>query len=121
MMGKISLEGLEFFAYHGFSQEEQKVGNRYGIDITIEVDFAKAAQQDKIDSTVDYHALYKVISKEMAEPTKLLENIAERIVTAVFHHFSQVSFIEISVSKFNPPIGGICQRARIIMKREREK
>ena len=119
MMGKISLEGLEFFAYHGFSQEEQKVGNRYGIDITIDVDFAKAAQQDKIDATVDYHALYKVISKEMAEPTKLLENIAERIVTAVFHNFRQVSFIEISVSKFNPPIGGICQRARIIMKRER--
>jgi 7,8-dihydroneopterin aldolase/epimerase/oxygenase len=121
MMGKISLEGLEFFAYHGFSQEEQKVGNRYGIDITIEVDFAKAAQQDKINSTVDYHALYKVISKEMAESTKLLESIAERIVIAVFHHFSQVSSIEISVSKFNPPIGGICQRARIIMKRERNE
>ena len=119
-MGKISLEGLEFFAYHGFSKEEQKVGNRYGIDITIEVDFAKAARHDKIKATVDYHALYKVISREMAEPTKLLENIAERIVAAVFHHFSQVASIEISVSKFNPPIGGICQRARITMERKRK-
>ncbi len=118
-MGKIALEGLEFFAYHGFSKEEQKVGNRYGIDITIEVDFERAARQDKIDSTVDYHALYKVISNEMAEPTKLLENIAERIVNAVFQHFKQVFSVEISVSKFNPPIGGICQRARIKMKRER--
>ena len=96
------------------------MGNRYGIDITIEVDFAKAAQQDKINATVDYHALYKVISREMAEPTKLLENIGERIVMAVFYHFTQVSSVEISVSKFNPPIGGICQRARIIMKRERD-
>lgn len=119
-MGRISLEGLEFFAYHGFSQEEQKVGNRYGIDITIEVDFDQAAQYDKIDATVDYHALYKVISKEMSEPTKLLENIAERIVLAVLHNFRQVVSVEISVSKFNPPIGGICQRARITMKKQRD-
>jgi dihydroneopterin aldolase len=35
-MGKITLEGLEFFAFHGYYDEEQKIGNKYGVDITIE-------------------------------------------------------------------------------------
>lgn len=37
-LGTISLEGLEFFAYHGFYDEEQKVGNKYSLDITIHTD-----------------------------------------------------------------------------------
>ena len=30
-MGKISLEGLEFFAYHGFYEEERKIGQNSAI------------------------------------------------------------------------------------------
>ncbi|RZK29989.1 MAG: dihydroneopterin aldolase, partial [Hymenobacter sp.] len=32
-MGQIALEGLEFFAFHGYYDEEQKIGNKYGVDI----------------------------------------------------------------------------------------
>ena len=28
-MGQIALEGMEFFAYHGHFDEEQKIGNKY--------------------------------------------------------------------------------------------
>lgn len=119
-MGKIALEGLEFFAYHGFSEEEQKIGNRYGIDITIETNFEEAAKHDKLTETIDYHALYRVIQQEMTQPAKLLENIAERIIEAVFEHFQEVNAVEVRVSKFNPPIGGICRRALVTLKKNSE-
>ena len=33
--GEVSaLVGLEFFAYHGFYDEEQKMGNKYAVDIS---------------------------------------------------------------------------------------
>ena len=35
-MGQIALEGMEFFAFHGYYDEEQKIGNKYGIDLYIE-------------------------------------------------------------------------------------
>ena len=110
-MGKITLEGLEFFAFHGYYDEEQKIGNKYGVDITIESSLAKAGADDKLSETINYEELYKIIREEMSKPSRLLENIGGRIMNAVFTNFPLVTFIEISISKFNPPIGGICNRA----------
>ena len=47
-MGKITLDGLEFFAFHGYYDEEQKIGNKFGVDITIETSLEKAGMDDKL-------------------------------------------------------------------------
>ena len=114
-MGKITLEGLEFFAFHGYYDEEQKIGNKYGVDITIETSLEKASIDDKLSETIDYEELYRIIRDEMGKPSRLLENIGNRIMQSVFTNFSLVTFIEISISKFNPPIGGICKRAIVTL------
>ena len=119
-MDIVSLEGLEFFAYHGYYQEEQKVGNKYAVDIKVGADFHRAAQDDSLAETVNYELLYKVIEAQMKIRSRLLENIGERIVNVVFDTFEQIQKVEISVSKFNPPIGGVCNRAKITLKRERK-
>ena len=31
-MGKVALEGIEFFSYHGYYEEEQKLGNKYEVN-----------------------------------------------------------------------------------------
>lgn len=118
-MGVISLEGLEFFAYHGFYDEEQKVGNKYAVDISIEAVFDKAAEEDQLSGTVNYEKLYKIVFEEMAKPSRLLENIGKRIIKSTFHRFPEVQSVEVSVSKFNPPIGGVCNRARVVLKEKR--
>ena len=38
----------------------------------------------------------------------------------VFDEFQQVSSIEVKVSKYNPPVGGICQRASVSLKESRK-
>ncbi|TAE71636.1 MAG: dihydroneopterin aldolase [Bacteroidetes bacterium] len=114
--GTITLEDLEFFAYHGLFQEERKIGNKYSIDLTIEVDFSEAATEDKFSATVDYGALYKIIANIMQHPTKLLENIAYKIIKSIFNDFPQVLSIEISVAKHNPPVGGVCKWAKVKLK-----
>ena len=119
-MDIVSLEGLEFFAYHGYYQEEQKVGNKYAVDIKVGADFHQAAQDDSLAETVNYELLYKVIEAQMKIRSRLLENIGERIVNVVFDTFEQIQKVEISVSKFNPPIGGVCNRAKITLKRDRK-
>jgi 7,8-dihydroneopterin aldolase/epimerase/oxygenase len=118
-MGIVSLEGLEFFAYHGYYAEEQKVGNKYAVDIFVETSFDKAARYDELKGTVNYEVLYKIIKKEMDVPSKLLENIAKRIIDSTFINFPDAKSVEVNISKFNPPIGGVCYRARIILKENR--
>lgn len=118
-MGRITLEGLEFFAFHGYYDEEQKIGNKFGVDITVETSLEKAQIDDRLSETINYEALYKLILAEMNKPSRLLEHIGGRIINAVFESFPLITFIEVSISKFNPPIGGICRRAVVTLSKSR--
>jgi len=114
-LGTISLEGLEFFAYHGFYPEEQRIGNKYALDITIHTNFTEAAIHDKLSETVNYETLYQIAAKVMQEPSKLLEHIGFKVISRVRDHYPHVQNVVVRVSKFNPPVGGVCTRAVITM------
>lgn len=115
-MGIISLEGLEFFSYHGFYSEEQKVGNRYSVDVHVTTDFSIAASEDKLSQTVNYEKIYAIVKLVMSQKHKLLEHIAHRIIAQTREHYPQIMEVNVSVSKFNPPIGGVCERSRVRLK-----
>lgn len=115
-MGTITLEGLEFFAYHGFYDEEQKIGNKYSVDIVVNTDFREAAQRDRLSGTVNYEKLYQITATVMQRPARLLEHIANSIIEEIRRQYPTIDGIEVSVSKFNPPVGGVCHRAKITMR-----
>ena len=114
-MGTIALEGLEFFAYHGFHDEEQRIGNRYQVDIQVVTDFSEAAENDKLKYTVNYADLYEIITGVMKIKARLLEHIAQLIISNVREQYPNIEKVEVSVSKFNPPIGGVCTRAKVTL------
>ncbi len=115
-MGTIALEGLEFFSYHGFYDEEQKIGNKYAVDIVVTADFSEAARRDRLSATVNYEALYRITANVMQRPARLLEHLAHSIIADIRQQYPDVDSVEVSVSKFNPPIGGVCHRARITLR-----
>ncbi len=118
-MGWIALEGLEFFAYHGFYEEERKIGNRYEVDIRVETDFDQASEDDLLEHTVDYGQLYRIVSEEMQQSTKLLERLAGRIAERVLQETAPVLKVEITLSKHNPPLGGLCKKSSITLSKSR--
>lgn len=120
-MDKIILEGLEFFAYHGFYKEERKIGNKYNVDLIVEADLHEAADKDKLSFTIDYETLYRIIQQEMQRPSKLLEHIAQQIIIQIYRQFPEVNSIEVSVAKFNPPVGGVCKWAKVTLKRKADE
>ena len=120
-MGRVALEGMEFFAYHGYYDEEQKMGNKYSVDVAVETDLTAAAQHDALSETVNYELLYKIISLAMGQPTRLLETLNLIIIREVFKRFPAVDRVEVNLSKFNPPIGGVCRQARVTMIKTREQ
>jgi dihydroneopterin aldolase len=115
--GTVSLEGMAFFARHGFYEEERKLGNRYEVDIAVETPLQDAATNDELTGTVNYEGLYRIVREEMETPSKLLEHVAGRILERTCREFPAIYSVEVSISKFNPPIGGVCERSRVRMKR----
>jgi 7,8-dihydroneopterin aldolase/epimerase/oxygenase len=112
-MGQIALEGMEFFAYHGHFDEEQKIGNKYSIDVIIETDLAKPATSDNLRDTIDYGDIYQMVKEVMSKKHRLLEHVGHEIIDAIRLRFNSIRKVSVSVSKFNPPIGGVCHRAVI--------
>jgi dihydroneopterin aldolase len=86
--------------------EEGKIGSDYTVDLEIKNDLRKSSQSDELVDTVDYVHLNKIVVEEMAIRSKLLENVAQRIITRCFAEIPSISRIKLGVSKINPPIGG---------------
>ncbi len=115
-MGEICLEGMEFFAYHGLFDEEQKVGNRFTVDLKIETNFSKAGQTDLLKDTINYAEVYQIVKLCMEEKHRLLEHLAYQIVNKIKANFPQAKGIEVKIDKHNPPIGGVCKNAAVILR-----
>lgn len=116
----VSLEGMEFHAFHGYYDYEREQGNDFVIDVHVTTDFDQAAQSDDLAGTVNYEVIYQVVSEEMQESTKLLERLAQRMIDRMFNAFSTAQTIEISIAKKNPPIEGNIKQSRISMVRSRK-
>lgn len=93
------------------------MGNKYQVDLLIKLDLNQAAQTDQLSSTLNYETVYRIVSEEMKIPSKLLEHIAQRIITQMYLRFPELDSVEVSVSKHNPPVGGVCKWARVTLKR----
>ena len=102
----IEIEEMEFYAYHGHYEEERIVGNRFLLDLTIEGNCNAAAKSDNINDALNYQIAYKVIREQMKQKSHLLENIAQRILDALFENLEGIKKARIKVRKMNPPMGG---------------
>ncbi len=114
----ISLHGMEFFAYHGFYDEEQKIGNKYSVDITLQGEVQESATaQDQLAGTINYEVLYRLTAEEMQQKSRLLEHVAARILARIFESFTSVQQAEVCVRKHQPPVGGLCHYAAVTLRR----
>ena len=106
-MGRVSLEGIEFHAYHGVFSEEKKLGNRFTVDIHVETDFRKGMLDDDLKSTVDYVRLYQIAQSHMQVPVKLLEHLAHLMIKDILSAYSNLGSVRIIIKKHNPALGGV--------------
>lgn len=129
----IALEGMRFYAYHGFYEEEQIVGNEYQVDVYLETILHKHGNQpipeDDIQTTISYETIYHICKLEMKKPARLLETLAQHILKKIKSQYKnpleisengealpyhvELKSVRVRVSKFNPPLGGRIARAYI--------
>ena len=118
-MGVIQVNNIKLYAFHGCLEEEAKIGSDYRVDVAIKADLKKSAKTDELLDTVDYVHLNHIVKEEMAIRSKLLEEVAQRILDRFFKELRMIRRAKISVAKINPPIGGNVQEVLIILTKKR--
>ena len=121
-MDKIILNGMEFYGFHGLYPEEKSKGQKFQVDLTLEISLSEAAFKDSIDSTVDYAKVFYFVQEIVEGPSSnLLEYVAEQIASTVLYNFD-VQRVTVSIRKPDVKIeGGNLEYAGVTIKRDRDE
>ena len=109
----IRLEKLRFRALHGVLPQERTVGGDFVVTLRIGYPYEQAMETDAVGDTLDYAAVYRLVEREMALPSQLLEHVAGRIVKALLRDFPQIVSIDLWLTKVCPPMGADCEGAGV--------
>ena len=109
----ITLTNVRFRALHGVLPQERRVGGDYLLTLRVGFDVSRAVQSDDVADTLNYATLYETARQEMAIPSRLLEHVAGRIGQRVLSEWPEVTTIDLTLTKENPPMGADCDGASV--------
>ncbi len=118
-MYDVFVEGLEFYAHHGVTDEEQAIGHRYLADISVSVE-GKAQDSDQIGDTVDYAALAALmLSVSASTRYRTVEAFANHYCQEVLVTMPLVNTVEVKLMKPLPPAAMIAKATGVRFVRQR--
>src|SRR6186997_1207744 len=103
-MAKIKLQGMSFYAHHGYYTHERTRGNNYLVDVSIETKIEQAALEDDLHKTINYEVIYRICTDIMEQPCKLIETVAFRIAHEIKKSFPKVKNIVVVLHKMKPEL-----------------
>ena len=109
----IILREVRFHAFHGVMPQERKVGADFTVSLRVGVDLSLPAESDDVADTLNYATLYEVVKQQMEIPSQLLEHVAGRVGKVVMDTFPQVTCVDVTLTKLNPPMGADCAGASV--------
>ena len=106
---KIVLKELVFFARHGLLEEEAKLGQRFRLDVVVELDPLVNLATDNPDTTVNYVELFETIKGIFTEQRfKMIEAAADAIAVGILDRFTKLVAVTVEVKKPSVPVDCVC-------------
>lgn len=122
MLNIIRIKKATFYGYHGVLSEEQTVGGKFEADVDLYTDFSKAAIDDNLSETIDYHKVYKLIYRIALEDKHyLIETLATKIADELLLNFKNLQKVCVRIRKNNPPLGGVVDCVEVEVMKDRKE
>ncbi|SET84075.1 dihydroneopterin aldolase [Oceanobacillus limi] len=121
-MDKIKLNQMQFYGYHGLFPEENKLGQRFLVDLVLFMDLTKAGMSDNMIDSINYGQVYDRVQKVVEGKAKnLIESVAEDIANELLTSFDLLQACTVNLTKPDAPIPGHIQSVSIEIYREKKK
>jgi dihydroneopterin aldolase len=115
----IELVSLVVFGHHGYLEEERRLGQRFLVDLWVDVD-ETAATSDRIEDTVDYRQLAGLVREVFSGPERLLlEGLAGAVADGIVGRFAAVERVRVRVRKPDVVLDPTVEHAAVVVERTR--
>ena len=115
-MTTVHLHNIILAGHHGIYDEEKINGNTFEVDLDVIYD-DQGGNFDSIGETVDYEALYRIITREMKLARPLLEKVCMAIIDATFEQFRYIKEVSITIYKLQAPIADFKGKAGVTVRK----
>jgi 7,8-dihydroneopterin aldolase/epimerase/oxygenase len=116
---RIAITGIEVFGHHGALPHERELGQRFVVDVVLELDLEPAARSDALGDTVDYGELSARVAELVAgEASDLIEAVAGRVADHCLAD-GRVAVVEVTVHKPNAPLPVVAREVSVSLRRTR--
>jgi 7,8-dihydroneopterin aldolase/epimerase/oxygenase len=120
MTDKISVQRIAVFAYHGVFQEESKLGQRFFISLTADLDLAAAGRGDDLSKTVHYGEMTDLAVRiATLQRFRLIEALAEAIAGEILAGFPLIKAITVRIDKPAAPVTHVIDNVCVEITRKR--
>lgn len=102
--GKVEVNRLKIYAYHGVGDQERVVGNEFEVTVSLTYPSIWVAESDTVPMAINYAEVIEIIQGQMAIPSALLEHAAWRIRQAILSRFPEIGEGFVKVAKLTPPV-----------------
>ena len=120
MSDAIFVKGLLIHAHHGVMDHEEKVGQRFVIDLELSLDLGPAARSDKLADTVSYASIVETATRAFTSRNyRLVEAAAGAMAEAILATFPHIGSVRVTVHKPHAPIAAIFTDVGVTVLRQR--
>jgi dihydroneopterin aldolase len=121
MKGEIEIAGLVLFARHGVNEAEEKLGQRFFLDLLLELDVADSVRSDRLADTVDYGEVVAIAEAAFrARRFYLIEAVAAHVASSILAHFPRATSVRVTVRKPSAPVPAVIDHVAATVTRRRD-
>ena len=119
-MDTIILRELHFIARHGVLPIETENSQHFSATLELELPLASAGESDRLDRTIDYCAVQRVVRNIIeGSHKKLIETLAESVAREVLKEFPLLVAVTVEILKPRPPVDFQFAGVAVRIRRER--
>jgi dihydroneopterin aldolase len=103
----------------GVSEAERALLRPVEIDLDLHCDLRTPGESDDLRDTIDYVAIWEIVSRIAGSEHRLVEALGERICAALLDAFPTINEVRIEVRKIAPLPGAVRSAGVHLMRRRR--
>ncbi len=104
-MDQLIIKDLVLFGHHGVYQEEKNMGQKFVLDLVIDLDLLEACETDNLEYAINYAQLsHELTALFQRENYDLIERAAQVLCDYILNHYPKVQKVDLTLKKPWAPV-----------------